>query len=239
MADTSPPNNARSPVRAAAVCAAVVVLGLLVLFASYLLHSERPIAGTPAPRALFKATLFTIPAHGRACMSSTTLPPNGRLLQLELGEVSGGPHGSPPLDVLLTAPGYRELAHLPGEQSEGSAQLAIRPPRRYVIGSVCLLNMGNTPAGLVGSTEARSTSRSKLTINGKPTEGDIALTFLNSHRQSRLSRLGEVFGHASNLTDHLVPVWLVWILALATLVLVPIGTVLAVRRALAEDEAAR
>lgn len=215
------------------VLAGVVGLGLLLLFGFYLLHSERPIAGTPAPRALFKATLFTIPVRGSACMSSTTLPPNGRILQLQLGET--GAHGSPPLDALLTAPGYRELAHLAGEQEEGPVQLPVHPPRRYVMGSVCLVNRGNTPAVLAGSTEPRSISRSKLTINGKPKEGDIALTFLDSRGQSRLSRLGQVFGHASNLTDHLIPVWLVWTIAIAALLAVPTAVAALFRRALKED----
>jgi hypothetical protein len=237
MADTTIPNDSRNSGRAAAVLAAVIVLGVLVLITSYLLHTERPIAGTPSPRALFKATLFIIPVGERACMSSTTLPPDGGLLQLELGEATGSAHGSPPIDALLMAPGYRELAHLPGEQAEGEVQLPIHTPRHYVIGSVCLINRGSAPAGLAGSTEPRSISRSKLTINGKPTAGDIALTFLSNRRQSRLSRLGQVFGHASNLTDHLIPVWLIWMLAVTALLAVPTAAVTLFRRALHEDEA--
>jgi hypothetical protein len=222
---------------AALVLAAVAVLGLLALFGSYLLHKERPIAGTPAPRALFKATLFTIAPRGRACMSSLTLPPNGRILALELGEASGG-HTNPPLDVLLTAPGYRALVRVPSEQSEGEVQIPVRPPRHYAIGSACLINRGNASAVLSGSTEARSTSRVKLTLDGRPTEGDIALTFLNSRRESRLSRLAEVFGHASNLTDHLIPVWLIWVLGICSLLTLPALTVALFHRAVREDEAA-
>jgi hypothetical protein len=220
--------------RAALVLAAAVGLGLLALFASYLLHKERPFAGTPAPRALFKATPFTIPVHGSACMSSLTLPPNGRLLALELGEASGA-HGGPPLEVRLTAPGYRELVRVPGERSEGEVQVPVRPPRRYAVGSACLINRGNAPAVLIGSTEPRSVSRVKLTVNGRATEGDIALTFLNGRRLSRLSRLGEVFGHASNLTDHLIPVWLVWIFAIAASLGVSLATLVMFRRAINEE----
>jgi hypothetical protein len=236
MAEQNASRDSRSTLVAAVVVGAVVVLGALILLVSYLLHSERAIAGTPAPRALFKATVFTLPAHGRACMSLTTLPPNGRILQLELAEVSASSHGTPPIDALLTAPGYRELAHLPGEQPEGEAQLPIRPPRRYMIGTTCLINQGGTAVGIAGSTEPRSISRSELTINGTPMAGDIALTFLGAHAKSRLSRLSEVFEHASNLTDHLIPVWLVWVLALATLFLVPIATVALFYRALQEGE---
>jgi hypothetical protein len=224
---------------AALVLAAVAVVGLLALFASYLLHKERPVAGTPAPRALFTATHFTIPARGSACMSSLTLPPSGRILALELGEAVSEARGSPPLEVLLTAPGYRAVAHVPGEQAEGEVQVPVRPPPRYLIGSACLMNRGSTPAALLGSTEPRSASRVKLVVNGKPTDGDIALTFFSSRRESRLSRLGQVFGRASNLTDHLIPVWLVWTLAITVLLAIPTATVAMFRRAVREDEAPR
>jgi hypothetical protein len=127
---------------------------------------------------------------------------------------------------------------VPGEQGEGEVQVAVRPPRRYVIGSACLINRGSTPAALLGSTEPRSISRAKLFLDGKPTAGDIALTFLDSRRKSRLSRLAEVFGHASNLTDHLIPVWLIWLLAICTLLSVPAATVALFHRALREDERA-
>jgi hypothetical protein len=239
MAEARTPMPPRSPARTAAVVASAVILcGAVVLFASYLLHRERPLVGTPAPRALFKATVFTLPPHQPACMSAITLPPNGGTLQFELREVPGGAHGSPPIDALLRAPGYRALAHLPGEQPEGVVELPIRPPPHYGIGSVCLINSGTSAAALAGSTEARSVSRSTLTINSKPVAGDIALTFLSNHRKSRLSRVGEVFDHASNLTDHLIPVWLIWILAISVLLTVPIGTVSLFHRALREDEVA-
>jgi hypothetical protein len=238
MADTGARKHQPEPRRAAAVVLVVVLVGLLLLLVSYLLPTEKPLAGTPSPRALFKATLFTIPPHGRACMSSTTLPPNGRILQLELGEANGSAHGSPPMDVLLSAPGYLERAQLPSEQSEGSVQVPVRPPRHYVIGSICLVNRGATPAVLAGSTEPRAISRSKLTINGKATEGDIALTFLGRRAESRLSRVGEVFSHASTLTDHLIPVWLVWILAVTALLTAPVAVAAMFWRALREDEVA-
>jgi hypothetical protein len=228
-----PPGSARA---AALVCAAVILAGMLALLASYMLHREKPIAGTPAPTALFHATLFPLKPGSSACMSPLTLPPDGRVLQLVLGE---GPAGaeSPPIDVLLTAPGYRALAHLAGGQAEGNAQLTIRPPRHFVIGSACLINRGSTPAPLAGSTEARSVSRVRLTIGGRPAAGDIALTFLG-RRQTRLSRLGDVFEHASNLTDRLVPSSLIWLIVAVAILIVPVAAVRAIHAALREDDPA-
>jgi hypothetical protein len=220
--------------RAAAwLAAAVLVAGVLLLIGSYLLHKERPIAGTPAPRALFHATIFSLPPRQSACMSPLTFSPKGRTLALQFGETSAA-GGSPPIDVRLTAPGYRASAHVAGG-SEEQAQVPVHSPRRFVIGSACLTNRGTAPALLAGSTELRSRSRVAMTIGGRPVAGDIALTFLANKSQSRLSRIGEVFEHASILTDRLIPVWLVWIIAVLTVLSVPLATVALFYRALRED----
>jgi hypothetical protein len=230
------PNASNRAARGVAwTAAAIIVAGILLLVGSYLLHSEKPIAGTPSPRALFHATTFALRPRQAACMNSITLPPNGRTLQLELGETAAS-SANPPLDVVLSAPGYRETSHLGGGEAEGPVQLPVRPPHHFVIGSACLVNRGTTSVQLVGSTEERSRSRIGLTIDGHQVDGGIALTFFGSHSQSRLGRLGEAFEHASNLTDGLIPVWLIWIIAIYILLAVSLGTVLAVRRAMVEDE---
>jgi hypothetical protein len=239
MPEAHVPSSPRSTARVAVLVAVAVILcGALLLFASFLLHKERAVVGTPGPRPEFTGTEFTVPAHQRACMSSITLAPEARIAQLELREPSGGAHGSPPIDVLLAGAGYRALAQLPAEQSEGRVEVPIRPPRNSLIGTVCIINRGTSAAVLAGSREPRSRQRSMLTIGGRPTSGDIALTFLESRQRSRLGRVDEVFTHASNLTDHLIPVWVIWILSVATLLGVPIGTVAAFYRALREDELA-
>jgi hypothetical protein len=223
----------------ATIVAAVVILCCaLLLLTSYLLHSDRPLVGTPGPSAQSKASEFTILPRQRACMSSVTLAPNGRVVQLERGETPGSRRGGPPVELLLSATGYRATAQLPGGESEAVVAVPIQPPQRAAIGSACLINRGTIPAVFFGSTEPRTRSRSMLTINGKPSTGDIGLSFLNNHRRSRLSRLGEVFEHASNLTDHLIPVWLIWLLTVSALFVVPVVTVAFFHRALQEEEVA-
>ena len=68
--------------------------------------------------------------------------------------------------------------------------------------------------------------------------GDISLTFLDTRPHSLLGRAGTIFEHASNLTDNLIPVWLIWILAVLILFGVPLGMLAAFYWALREDEAA-
>ena len=66
-----------------------------------------------------------------------------------------------------------------------------------------------------------------MVIGGRSIPGDVALTFLAAKRSSPLDELGRVFGHASNLTDRLVPVWLIWVIALLCAIGVPLGVLAA------------
>jgi hypothetical protein len=82
------------------------------------------------------------------------------------------------------------------------------------------------------------TSRSTMTIDGKPATGNLTLTFLERGKQSVLAHIPTAFEHVSNLTDNLIPVWLTWVFALLTLVCIPLGIVAALRRAVLEDDGA-
>ena len=146
----------------------------------------------------------------------------------------------PPVELLLNAPGYRATAQVPGGYLGGSVTLAFNPPRHAVIGSACFINRGHSTVLLDGTTEPRSVSRSATQVAGKPVVGDIALSFLDSQPHTLVSRLSEVFEHASRLTDHLIPAWLVWALAIIVALCLPSATVLAFYLALrtsAEEEA--
>lgn len=140
----------------------------------------------------------------------------------------------------------RELAQEAERHERGESKhrtvlpqtVSITPPRRSLIGTACFINMGTTAVLLDGSNESRLAGRSSLSIAGKPVSGNVALAFLNDHRQSRLSLLGEVIGHISNLTDHLIPAWLIWIVLVMTVFGMPVAIAAAFFRALREDELA-
>ena len=68
--------------------------------------------------------------------------------------------------------------------------------------------------------------------------GDVSLTFFEARPQSLRSSLGRLFRHASNVTDGLVPVALIWLLAIVALVAIPTATCAAFYVALRTDELA-
>jgi hypothetical protein len=143
----------------------------------------------------------------------------------------------PAVEVLLSAPRYKTRARLAAGYATGKATVPIVPPSRDVVGEACFVNRGPATALLDGTTEPRAVSRSALRLEGRPVAGDIALEFLDNRRLSLLDRAAQVFDRASNLTDHLVPAWLIWILALLVALGVPSGTLAAFYLALREDDA--
>lgn len=222
------PGQPRYALTAAAFMALLIVLAGLLWFRPYITRVERPIAGTPTPPAMLAVTQFQVLPGSQACMSTITMEPDMGFAEFDLWPAKRGPHGGPPVEVTLRASGYLARANVPGGYPGGSVALPVAAPHHTEIGSVCFFNRGHTAVLLNGTTEPRTVaSRTGTTIAGRSVAGDIALTFLAAKSSSPLEDLGRTFEHASNLTDRLVPVWAIWILAVVCVLFVPIGIVAA------------
>jgi hypothetical protein len=230
----------RRPAASVALIAAIVIVGgALIGFAPWLLKKQQwraSVADATATAAKLSTSPFVLAPHQRACMDAVAVTHNSALPTFQLASAAAAE--GPPLELLLTAPGYRALAALPAGGYAAHVQFQIRPPRHSVIATACLTNVGTTPIALEGTTALRTTSRSLLTIDGKPVAGNLTLIFQQPHPRTRAADLNEVVEHASNLTDRLVPVWLVWLLAACLVVGLPLGVVVALQRAVREDQAA-
>ncbi len=222
---------------AGALALVLIALGGLFLLRPHLRGGEHLIAGVPDPPPLFAATLFTVQPHQRACLYSVTIDANSDLAQFSLWPASPSKRGGPPVELILSAGSYRGVVHVPGGYGGGGAILPIQPPpRRSRIGTACFIDLGSTAVGLTGSAEARTVSRSPMTIAGTGVYGDITLTFFDSHSRPLVDEIAETFDHASNLTDGLMPVALIWVVAFAVLLSVPLGCVAAFYLALRDAE---
>jgi hypothetical protein len=222
----------------AALTLALLLAGALVWFLPALTTKEQPTAGVPAPPALFALAEFAVPPHQEACMSSVTITPESGLALFRLRPAKAGKAGGPPVELVLSGSDYRSVAHVPGGYPGGSVTLPVTPPSRTLIGSACFVNRGTSTVLLDGTTEPRTVSRSPTVVGGTSVVGDVALTFLAAKPRTIFDRLGEVFTHASNLTEGLVPAWLVWIIAILAAVGIPAAAVAAFWLSLLSDEAA-
>ena len=220
---------------AAALGLLVVLIGALVWFRPYLTGRQASVSGVPAPPALTASTVQVLVPGQQACMGSVTVEPDSLAAQFHLGRGTREA-GAPPFEFVLSAPGYSSASRGPAGSS-GVTSVAITPPPHSVLATACFVNRGRTNLYLDGSSEARTISRSPTTVNGVGINGDITLTFLNTRRASLLDRLGTIFGHASNLTEGLIPVWLIWILVALLVLGMPIGVFAAFYAGLREDEA--
>ncbi len=221
-----------------ALAAAAMLLGALLWFAPFLTRSQTFRSSVATPLALTAASPFAIPAGERACMFSVAVEPGSAAAQFQLEPGKAGGLIGSPLELVLEGAGYRSASELAGGHRGGIVTLAVTPPAHSLLATACFVNKGVEPVVLAGTTEARTISRSGTTIAGAPVVGDISLTFLERRPRSLLGSLGTVFAHASNLTDHLIPVWLVWAVAVLCAFGVPAGILAAFRWALSEDETA-
>ncbi len=220
--------------------AAMLMAGALLWLIPYLRAPHTAIAGVPAPAPLLTVANFEVAPHRQACMTEVAVEPNSRLAELHLLPAKPGRAG-PPVRLVLIGHDYRASVDVPGGYPGGAATLPLKPgpPKRSLLVTACFQNIGTHGVDFVGSTEARTMTRSALTVDGKPTLGDIMLTFYDSGSQSLLDQLGETFSHASNLTAGLVPVWLVWIIAIAVALGIPGGMMYAIYMALREEDVDR
>jgi hypothetical protein len=250
-----PPGGVVTRVVATALAAALILLGALIWFLPYLTHKREVIASVAAPSTVALAekqhpvgtslllTEFRVAPRQQACMGSVAVTPNSRSAVFSIRPVGSGAQGGPRLELVLSAPGYHATSLLAGGYFEGSVAVPLVPPDHALIASACFVNRGRSAALLDGTREPRALSRSTTSIGsttsiaGPGVVGDIAVEFLDSPRRSLLGRLGEVFGHVSVLTDRLVPVWLVWLLAVLVALGVPLAVLTALYLALRADEA--
>lgn len=239
---------ARSPGVAVAIAVLVIVVGVLVEVVPSLIRRQALSAGVPAPPALSSVAQFSVAPSQSACMSLVTVEPTSKVAKFSLRPVSAhGGEGSssaerqlkdlprPPVELRLTAQGYRASAVAHGGYGAKSVALPIHSPSNSVLAHACFVNRGAIPVLLEGTREARTVTRSSTMVDGTAVVGDVALSFLKSPQQSLISGLGGVFAHASALTEGLIPVWLMWLVFVAIAVCLPLGVIMAFYLALRDD----
>jgi hypothetical protein len=221
----------------------VVALGSLFVFVPYLIAKRDWRASvtdaTPIHTRIFATTPTYIPARAQACVTSVTVTPNSGSAAFQIVAIPGTETRSWPLALTIDGPGYHTVGKAVVVGGFGGREdFQIRPPKRTLLATACVRNDGTSPVALDGTPALFTTSRSQLSLNGKRVPGDLMLTFYERRRQSRLAHLGAVVEHVSNLTDRLVPTWLVWVLLVGGFFALPAGVVWALRRSLQEGEVA-
>ncbi|HEY3190355.1 MAG TPA: hypothetical protein VGJ70_22885, partial [Solirubrobacteraceae bacterium] len=219
-----------------AIGLAVVAIGVLVEWRPFLTEKRAVVTATPSLSGLFNRTDVPVGPGQRACISPVPISHTTATAQLALTTLTS-PRPQPLVIIAEGDGGYRSRA-VATSYPVGPASVfgvAIRPPRRDVVGRVCVRNAGRRRIALTGTAEQRSLTQATTTVDGRRQPADVALTFLEAEPRSLLERTGTVLDRAAAFTG-VVPAWLLWPLVVLLAVGVPLAVFWGLYAALRADE---
>jgi hypothetical protein len=225
----------RTPVAAAVLGLVIVAIGALAFWKPFLTKDRKVVTSTPSLPGVFVRKVLPLSGGQTACVRP--VPLSTATGQAELTVVARDRH---PTDLLVEArgPGYRSSGVIPAiayPKGDTFAAARLQPPPRDLTGEICVTPRQRPGVGLVGTDEPPFFVPAELVVNGQRKQGqEIALTLLEPRRQSLASRFGTVLDHASALTGA-VPAWLLWPIALAVTLGVPLLLFLAYAATLRRD----
>jgi hypothetical protein len=209
--------------------AAAVCLAAALLCGRFLVRDHDLVASTPSPRAVFVPALIDIPAGRRLCITDVTIPSDAHQLRFQV-DTYGVP--GPALHAELSAPGYRATVAVPAGYADGALIAErLRPPRRDVLGQVCIRNPTARGFSLVGTAEERTLSRPEGAVDGRPVQADAYLAFYEDRHASALRETPSIIDRMSAFRPGIVGPWLLWPMLALTVVGVPLGLLTALLRA--------
>jgi hypothetical protein len=204
-------------------------LGLLIAFFAwflpYLTRERENVAGVPVPSPLIAQTPVRMNPGSEACLSDVAFDTDAELVELTALTT---PRPRPPMEIVAEAPGYRETATAPGGYEPLTALYArIDPPKRSVVGTLCIRNRGKRRIDLLGTTDARTAVGRPVTrIDGEEVAADITVRLLSTHPGSVVERLGQLVDRIAAFKPGLfgAPVFL-WAVLLLTAIGVPAAAI--------------
>lgn len=212
--------------RAPVVIALLVLAGFAVFrFEPFLTKDRQVVASSPSPPPIYGMTPVALPGQATACLDQMPYDTHSQVFQLS---VVKAPKSSPALDITFKAKGYRDRVRIPGGYREGVIEVDVRPPKRSLLGTMCMRNTGAKPVEFQGSTEGRTQSRPNLKVNGAPVAIRLANSFRERGPANLISRTGAIVDHSATFKP--LPLWLVWPLGLLALIGIPALTLVAFRR---------
>ena len=215
----------------------VALVVMVVALGAFAVDQVRPFltvkrtvrVGTPVPTALFNLGSLPVPGRGEACLLNVTIPSDAQRATF-VARSFGKP--GPPLTVTMDAPGgYRSITRVAPGWGDGAVQsVTLQPPEESLIGRFCVRNGGRKQIAFNATDRPAPPTQQ---VNGGFTPTQMALSFDRVQPESLLDRVSELFHRASSLTWP--GAWLLYVLAVALVIGVPLGVIFAFGWALRED----
>lgn len=200
------------------------------LFEAFLTDPRPIVVSTPS--SFFRAAEETValPPRSEACLDPIPFSPRGGSAQIRV-LTRGKP--AVPLRLSFDAPGYRTHTVVRGYRDKAYTSIPVTPPRTSTIGTACIRNLGTRQVELSGTTEGRVRSSAHTRVDGQPVGPDVGLVFYENGASSILDNVGDIFDRIA-VWQPFGRTWLA-ILALLTILLVPLGTLYAFASSLGRD----
>src|SRR3954447_6043885 len=197
--------------RRAALIAFVAGLAVAVVFEVVpWLDRERDFpAEIPNPPALTVLSLDVVPGGRTLCMRDIAADPHGREARFRVG-TSHKP--GPPLELTITAPGYRTSARqTAGFADNATLGLPIAAPPRQTLVTACITNQGKRKIAIYAAND-RARSRAAVTIAGKRVTPTPQFGFWERKPTTIADRAGVTVDRMATFRGFFGHTWILWTL---------------------------
>jgi hypothetical protein len=223
----------RASVIGAIAAVVVLIVAAATLGLPYLTKDRRFAASVPQPPSVVSVELVPVKPRERACLHHAVVDTHSEVALFQV-EAYGKP--TVPLRFDVSADGYRASASIPASayKDEGIVHADIRPPRRDVLASACITNLGPRNIALFATTVPER-SAANATVAGRPVGTNPWLAFYEAKPTSIGHRLPTIFERMAIFRPPFIDSWLLWPLALLFAIGVPATVVAWYARSLSDD----
>jgi hypothetical protein len=208
----------RKPVALTLYAIALALFAALVLV-PFLTEKRDIPAEEPSPPPLTSTDRVIVPGGGRLCMTDLAISKESRRLSFKVGTYS---RPGPALAVKVKASGYSSAAEVPAGFADNSVlDVPIAAPPSGRLATVCIRNRGARKIAFYAASD-QAHSRVKPFVDDKFQTATPTLSFAEAHKVSIAQRAGVIAGRIAVFRGFLDQAWIVWLLAVAMLVGVPL-----------------
>jgi hypothetical protein len=184
-------------------------------------------AEIPNPPALQAISLDVVKGGQTICIKKIAAETHSREARFTVGTYK---KPGPELELRVSAPGYRAVAHQPAGYADNSTlRLRIGPPPRAMLVTACIANRGTTKIALYAADD-RARSRAAVDVDGKRVSATPALGFWEGREVSIGDRAGVTVERMATFRGFLGHTWLLWTLLALFCVGTPVALGLALWR---------
>ena len=163
----------------------------------------------PNPPPLQTQALDLVEGGHKLCMKGLAIDPHARQARFVVGTYH---RPGPPMELTITAPGYRAVARQPaGFADNATLSLAIPAPPRASLVTACIANRGRHKVALYAADD-QARSRTSVFMDGSRVIATPTFGFWEGRPATLADRAGVTADRIATFRGFLGHAWIVWLL---------------------------